>query len=185
MMNADGTSPHRVTDVDGFGQAIWLPDSKSMLISREHAVLNLDLVSGRTTPVAGADGRSMFLVDSQGKTIAFYVSEGGATRVASAPVAGGTPRIVFADGDEAYHPFFSPSGRWFYFQKTHKNLFRIPGPAQDWKSARPEPVTDFKDADLYIDGPKTSADGSRLFYARGKTTGGIEIVQRSKPAKAQ
>jgi Tol biopolymer transport system component len=185
MMNADGTSPHRVTEMDGLGQASWLPDGKSMLISRERAVLNLDLASGKTTPVAGIDGRALFVVDAQGEWIAFQTIDGGPMHFAAMPIGGGTPRVVIAAGDQTFHPFFSPSGRWLYFQKNHKNLFRIPGPKQDWRSASPEQVTAFTGPDLYIDGPKTSADGSRLFYARGRTTGGIVIVQRSKPARQQ
>jgi Tol biopolymer transport system component len=95
--------------------------------------------------------------------------------VAAVPVAGGTPRLV-ATGPYGYHPFFSPSGRWLYFQPGHKNLFRVPGPAQGWASAPPEKVTDFSGFDLYIENPRISRDGSKLFYTRGRRTGDIFIL---------
>ena len=183
IMNADGSSPRPVTDVDGLGQAAWLPDARSLLISRGAAVLRVDLASGKTSPVPGVDGHTLFIVDNQGKWVAFQTSEGGPMKLSAVPITGGTPQVVVTAGYQAFHPFFSPSGRWLYYQKNHKNLFRIPGPAQDWRSAPPEQVTDFTGPDLYIDGPKTSADGSRLFYTRGRTTGGIVILQRAKAGK--
>jgi Tol biopolymer transport system component len=79
---------------------------------------------------------------------------------------------------EAYHPFFSPSGRWLYFQPNHKNLYRVPGPAQDWRTAAPEKVTDFSGLDLYLEDPRISSDGTRLFYTRGRRTGDIFILRR-------
>jgi Tol biopolymer transport system component len=180
IMNADGTSPRPVTDVDGLGQAAWLPDARSLLISRGATVLRVDLASGKTSPVPGVDGHTLFVVDNQGMWVAFQTSAGGPMTLSAVPIAGGIPRAVVTAAYQAFHPFFSPSGRWLYFQKNHKNLFRIPGPAQDWRNAPAEQVTNFTGPDLYIDGPKASADGSRLFYTRGKTTGGVVIMQRAK-----
>jgi Tol biopolymer transport system component len=84
---------------------------------------------------------------------------------------------------EAYHPFFSPSGRWLYFQPDHKNLYRVPGPAQEWKSAPPEKATDFSGLDFSIEDPKISRDGTKLFYTRGRRTGDIFILRLSPPAQ--
>jgi len=181
IMNADGTSPRLLTDVDGLGQAAWLPDARALLISRGRDVLRFDLASGQTTPVPGADGRTLYVVDGQGKWLAFQTSDRGSMHISAVPIAGGAPRVIYDAGDNAFHPFFSPSGRWLYFQSNHKNLFRIPGPAQDWRSAPPEKVTDFTGLDLYIDGPKVSADGSRLFYARGRSRAEVIVLQRTKP----
>ena len=55
-----------------------------------------------------------------------------------------------------------------------------PGPAQDWKSADPEKVTDFSGIDLYIEDPKISRDGKKLFYTRGRRTGDILILHLKK-----
>jgi Tol biopolymer transport system component len=183
IMNADGSNPHRVTDVDSLGQAAWMPDSKSLLLSRDRAVLRIDLASGRTTPVPGVDGRTLYLVDRQAEWVAFQTSDGGAMNISAVPIGGGVPRVVIAGKYEAFHPFFSPSGRWLYFQRNHKNLYRLPGPAQGWRNAAPEEVTNFQGLDLYIEDPKICADGSRLFYTRGKRTGGIVIVRLPRSGK--
>src|SRR5262249_40142092 len=86
-------------------------------------------------------------------------------------------RFVDTGSFETYHPFFSPSGRWIYFQPGHKNLYRVPGPAQNWLKAEPQKVTDFSSIDLYIENPKISLDGTRLFYTRGRRTGDIVILR--------
>ena len=65
--------------------------------------------------------------------------------------------VVVTAPFDAYHPFFSPSNRWLYFQPEHKNLYRVPGPAQNWATAPPEKVTDFSGIDLYIEDPEDLA----------------------------
>ena len=165
------------------GQMAWLPDGKMVLIQRRDALMRVDLASGATTPVPGARVRTLFAVDESGQWIVYQVSEGGPVGVAAIPVAGGTPRTIVTAPFEAYHPSFSPSGRWLYFQPDHKNLFRVPGPAQGWMSAAPEKVTDFSGFDLYIEDPKISRDGTKLFYTRGRRTGDIFILHFQRPAQ--
>jgi len=181
LMNADGTSPRRVTEMVGAGAPAWMPDGKSILISHGDSLLRLDMPSGRTTTVPWADARTLFVIDASGQWVAFQTHQGNSLTVAAVPIAGGTPRDVISSSYEAFHPSFAPSGRWLYFQMNHKNLFRVPGPAQDWKSATPEKVTDFSGVDLYIEDPKISTDGTKLFYTRGRTTGDIIILRMEKP----
>ena len=50
---------------------------------------------------------------------------------------GGPPRVVASTRHQDFHPFFSPSGNWIYFQQDHKNLYRVPGPGQDGSAADP------------------------------------------------
>ena len=146
-------------------------------MQRGDNLVRLDLASGVTAPIAGAKARTLLSVDRMGQWIVYQSSEGGPMNVAAVPVAGGTPRLVStAPYEAAYHPSFSPSGRWLYFQPGHKNVFRVPGPAQDWASAPPEKVTDFSGFDLYIENPRISRDGSKLFYTRGRRTGDIYIL---------
>jgi serine/threonine protein kinase len=181
IMRADGASPRHVAEMAGPAAApVWMPDGKRMLISAGDQLTLLDLASGRSAPVPGAVGRTLFVVDGSGQWVAFEISRrGGALTFGAVPISGGTPRPVIT-GTLAYHPFFSPSGRWLYFQHDHKNLFRIPGPAQDWREALPEKVTNFEGLDLYIEDPKISRDGKKLFYTRGRTTADIFILRRAK-----
>ncbi len=178
-MKADGTSPRRVADYSGDFR--WLPDG-SAVIHRGEALLHLDPGSGGTTPIPGLKARGLHSVDRQGQWLTYANIESGPLGVAAAAVVGGTPRTV-ATGSYVYHPFFSPTGRWMYFQTGHKNLFRIPGPVQAWASAVPEKVTDFSGVDLYIDNPRISSDGTKLFYSRGRRTGDIYILHLGKPAQ--
>jgi eukaryotic-like serine/threonine-protein kinase len=178
LMNADGTNPHRVTDMSG--QKAWLPNGNQMIIQRGDSLLRLDLASGAATPIAGAQARTLFAVDVQGKWIAFQTVEHGAVAIAAIPVAGGVPRIVVQVAYGAYHPSFSPSGRWLYFQINHKNLFRVPGPALGWKSTAPERVTNFSGGDLYLEDPRISVDGRTLFYTRGLRTGDIYLLRAAR-----
>jgi Tol biopolymer transport system component len=180
-MNPDGTSPRRVTETSG--ETAWLPDGKTVLVHRGDALMRVDIESGALTRVAGAKVRTLLAVDESGKWIAYQVSEGGPVGIAVIPVAGGSPRTIVTAPFEANHPFFSPSGRWLYFQPDHKNLYRVPGPAQDWRTAAPEKVTDFSGLDLYIEDPKISRDGKKLFYTRGRRTGDILILRLSPPAQ--
>jgi Tol biopolymer transport system component len=173
IMKADGTNPRRVTDYSG--EMVWLPDGKA-LVQRGDTVVRLDFASGVVAPIAGAKARTLLSVDRTGQWLAYQSSESGPEGLAVVSLAGGTPRLVTKGPYEAYHPFFSPSGRWLYFQRAHKNLFRIPGPAQGWASAPPEKVTDFAGPDLYIENPRISRDGRKLFYTRGRRTGDIFIL---------
>jgi Tol biopolymer transport system component len=179
IMNVDGTSPRRITEVSG--PASWLPDGKRILISRGDAVFQFDLPSGRTIPVVGALGRTLTLIDPSGQWVVSQVSQGGTFALTAVPLGGGTPRIVVPAVYDAYHPFFSLSGRWLYFQRNHKNILRVPGPAQNWRPGTPETVTDFSGLDLYIDQPTLSSDGSRLLYTRGRRTGDILVLRLPRP----
>ncbi len=173
IMRADGTHPRRLGDFSG--QMVWLPDRKA-IVQRNQTMVRLDLASGVTAPIAQAKVVTLLAADRAGQWLAYQSSDGGPMKIMAVPVAGGTPRLVSTAPYEGYHPFFSPSGRWLYFQPGHKNLFRVPGPAQGWASATPQKVTDFSGLDLYIENPRISLDGSRLFYTRGRRKGDIFIL---------
>jgi Tol biopolymer transport system component len=175
IMNADGTSPKRVTDKSTL--MAWLPGGKTILVQESRGLTKVDLASGVRTPVRGAGSRTLFAIDASGGWIAFQTSERGVVNVAAVPVDGGSPRFVVTAPFEAYHPFFSPSGNWLYFQPNHKNLYRVPGPGAGWKQGAPQQVTDFSGPDLYLDYPKISSDGTKLFYTRGQRTGDIFILR--------
>jgi Tol biopolymer transport system component len=181
VMKTDGTSPRQVSDGPGF--AAWLPDGKSVLAMRDGGIVRIDLSTGSAVPVEGAATRTWFAVDQSGRWIAFQTAQEGAVTVAVVPATGGEPRIVVPPEFGAFHPFFSPSGNWLYFQPNHKNIFRVPGPAQNWKSAPPQQVTEFSGVDLYLEDPRISRDGKKLFFTRGRRTGDILILHLGRGEK--
>ena len=178
LMNADGTSPRRVADNVGF--PTWFPDGKSLLGIRGGGVVRIDLATGSAVPIPGASTKTWFVVDQSGSWITFQNDGKGQMTLEAVPVEGGNARPVIPPDFEAFHPFFSPSGNWLYVQPNHRNIFRIPGPGQNWKSAPPQQVTDFSGVDLYIEDPRISRDGKKLFFTRGRRTGDILILRLQK-----
>ena len=185
IMRADGTNPRRLGDFSG--QLVWLPDRKA-IVQRGQSMVRLDLASGVTTPVTQGKVITLLAADREGKWLAYQSSEGSAMRLAAMPVTGGPSRLVSTAGYEAYHPLFSPLRPLALLPARHKNLYRVPGPAQDWATADPQKVTDFSGHDLYIENPRITRDGSKLFYTRGRRTGDIFILRlgatpETKPAR--
>jgi len=115
-----------------------------------------------------------------GKWLIHQSNASGNIDLRALPLTGGDSRFVVATSHQDYHPFVSPSGRWLYFQLDHKNIYRVPGPAQDWKTAEPEKITDFPESGLFLEDPQISRDGRQLLYSRGRITGDIWIMNLGK-----
>ncbi|HVN76418.1 MAG TPA: protein kinase [Thermoanaerobaculaceae bacterium] len=180
-MAPDGAGPRRVAE--GVGEISWT-DGRRILAQQggiEDLVL-LDLATGSRRPLAGVKARSLFTVDPSGEWLAFQVSEQGHASIAAARLAGDPQRPAIRTGNEVYHPSFSPGGRWLYFQRHHKNLYRVPGPAQQWRTAERQRVTDFSESGLYLDYPQISRDGKALFYTRGLRTGNLWLLRLGPPS---
>ncbi len=176
MMSADGGSPRRITDGIRGGVA-WLSDGQRIVVQRGGQLDLFDLRTMTGVPIPGASTRTLFAVDQQSEWVAFQTGERGTIDIAAVPLAGGASRIVVGTPQEDYHPFFSPSGRWLYFSSDHRDIWRIPGPAQAWRAAPPERVTSFEGNDLYLEDPKLSRDGKKLFFTRGRTTADLWVLQ--------
>ena len=174
IMNADGTNPKLMTDYTG--ELIWMSDREA-IIERGETLLRLDVSSGATAPFAAPKMRTLLTADAARQWLAYQPAGASSVKVSAVPIAGGPVHTIDTGSFDAYHPFFSPSNRWIYFQPAHKNLYRVPGPAQNWATAVPEKVTDFSGIDLYIEDPKISRDGSKLFYTRGQRAGNIVILR--------
>ncbi|MGE5198888.1 MAG: hypothetical protein ACM3H9_04555, partial [Rhodospirillaceae bacterium] len=175
LMSADGGNPRQVGETDG--NLVWLPDSQALIMNDGDSLALYDLRTRTKRRIEGANTRTLSAVDEQQRWVVFQTGDRGTIDLAAVPIGGGTPRVVVASPREDYHPFFSPSGRWLYFQPDHKNIMRVPGPAQDWRTAAPQPVTSFGGPDLYLEDPRFSRDGRKLFYARGRTTGDIWVLR--------
>jgi dipeptidyl aminopeptidase/acylaminoacyl peptidase len=186
-MSPDGTNPRQIwTNKDDFTTR-WSADGKGLIY---HSVADkqyylYSLATGESRQITDEPSvGGMVGVSADGQWIAFQPIPGLSKDLGAraAPVSGGPSRIpVPSHAHWESHPFFSPSGGWFYFQSEHKNLYRVPGPAQAWKTAPPEKVTDFPEtADFFMEDPQFSADGKQLLFSLGKAHGDIWILTRDK-----
>ncbi len=181
LMAPDGGNPHKV--IGGVSQVIWTPDSRGVVYSDvdKHKVLYHEL--GSTTPRTIIDKPNIMpilAVSPDGKWIAYQTTIAGNVDIHAVPFSGGESRAVVSTPRQDYHPSFSPSGRWLYFQPDHKNLYRVPGPAQNWRQAAPEKVTNFTESGLLIEDPQISPDGRLLLYSHGRMTADIWVMTMPK-----
>jgi serine/threonine protein kinase len=178
LMAADGANPRKI--LDGVNLCRWLPDGSGFvyMAMKDNQLYVYDLASGHTRAIGtGQSNTGQFNLSPDGRWVGYQV--GGANVDARAiPVAGGQWRVVAATPRQDFHPFFSPTGRWFYFQPDHKNLYRVPGPAQNWAQAEPAKVTDFPESGLFLEDPQFSPDGKLLLFSRGRMSADIWLIRR-------
>ena len=181
-MATDGANPRQI--LEGNNLTRWLPDGSGLVYqSLTNQIFLYDLANGRSRPISTQpDVVSMLTPSPDAKWVVYQSTGKDASNVDVHAVRldGGQPRVVASTLRQDFHPFFSPSGRWVYFQPDHKNLYRVPGPAQDWKQADPAKMTDFPESGLFLEDPQISRDGKQLLYSRGKVTGDIWILRRGK-----
>ena len=183
LMDADGANPRQI--LEGNNLTRWLPDGSGLVYQtfKNLEIFVYDLASRRSRLVATQpDVVSMPTLSPDAKWIVYQSTskEVGNVDVHVVGLDGGPPRAVVSTPRQDFHPFVSPSGRWVYFQSDHKNLYRVPGPAQDWQRAGPVKITDFAESGLFLEDPQISRDGKQLLYSRGRITGDIWILTRSK-----
>jgi Tol biopolymer transport system component len=183
LMDADGANPRQI--LEGNNLTRWLPDGSGLVyqVQKTNEAVVYDLASRRSRPITTKpEVVSQHTPSSDAKWIAYQSTsmDDGNVNVHAVGLNGGQPRVVVATPRQDFHPFFSPSGRWVYFQPDHKNLYRVPGPAQNWQRAEPVKITDFPESERFIEDPQISRDGKQLLYSRGRITGDIWILTRSK-----
>jgi serine/threonine protein kinase len=182
LMDADGVNPRRI--LDGNNLTRWLPDGSGIIYQTlKNQLFLYDPVNARSRQISTQpDVVSMPTPSPDGQWIIYQATgkDAGNVDVHTVRLDGGQPRVVASTPRQDFHPFFSPSGRWVYFQPDHKNLYRVPGYAQGWKPADPVRATDFPESGLFLEDPQISRDGKQLLYARGKITGDIWILKRGK-----
>ena len=181
LMTADGANPQKLGD--GFGWYSWMPDGHAIvaLSQATRQLVLFDLATKERRPITNEGGVGQVVaVSPDGKWIAYHSTLSGNADIRIAPVEGGESRVGVATPRSDFHPFFSPSGKWLYFQPDHKNIYRVPGPAQDWRKAEPEKVTSFPESGLFLEDPQISRDGHWLLYSRGRITGDIWIMNLGK-----
>src|SRR5262245_18978351 len=182
LMAADGANPQLL--FEGAGNSRWMPDGRRLIywspVDRQFYLCDLtDKSARRLTDEPGIPG--VFTVSPDGGWLVWQSTMKGTIDLRAVKTSGGPSRAIVEGPREDYHPFVSPSGQWLYFQPDHKNLYRVPGPAQDWRAAAPEKVTKFPESGLFLEDPQISRDGRYLFYSRASITGDIWIMKLGLP----
>ena len=158
----------------------WLPDGSGFVYrpvkERQLYIFNLASKSSRRlTDEAGV--MPILNVSPDGKWVVYQSSMSETVDIRAIPIQGGPSRVVVGTPHQDYHPWFSPSGRWLYFHLDHKNIWRVPGPAQGWRVAPPQKITNFAEsALLWLEDPQGSPDGRGLGCAKGRITGDIWLL---------
>ena len=180
-MAADGANPQRLIEKAGYAQ--WMPDGRALtylsLTDGQLYVYDLGTKNSRkltNNEVIYGSG----VPSSDGKWIAFMNIGSGNVDISVVPIEGGQAQLVVNTERQDFHPLFSLSDRWMYFQLDHRNLYRVPGPAQNWRKAPPEKVTNFPESGLFLEDPHFAADGRTLLYARRRTTGDVWVMNLGK-----
>ena len=182
VMAADGASPRKL--IEKARAPYWMPDSRGITYgSRTDDHLHLfDIATGRSRRVTNEPTRAPLHVTSpDGRWIVYQSSANPTTSIHARALEGGPTLVVAARPHESNgHPMFSPSGNWLYYQTDHKNVYRLPGPAQGWRKAEPEKITNFPESGLFIEDPRISMDGKQLIYCRGEITGDLWLLRFPK-----
>jgi Tol biopolymer transport system component len=182
LISADGADP-RPAGVPQGGRAAWLPGSDGLLVAtRNGRYTRLDLATGRAAELdSSLRGMPFFSLSNDGRWLAYQSIDAGTMDIVAAPLDNSSPpRVVVQTPAEDGHPFFSPDGRWLYYQPNHLNLYRVPGPSQDWRSTPPEQVTRYPERGLYLEEPQVSFDGRTLAYVRSLIRGDLWLLRFSE-----
>jgi Tol biopolymer transport system component len=184
LMSADGANPRLLSENAVNPQ--WAPSGLALVYGsvaegRKNQLFIFDLAtktSRRLTNEPAVSPLGAFSPD--GRWLIYQSSQTGNVDLRAMAMDGGESRSVVATPHQDYHPFVSPSGKWLYFQLDHKNIYRVPGPAQEWRKGEPEKITNFPESGLFLEDPQISHDGHWLLYSHGRITGDVWIMNLGK-----
>ncbi len=183
LMTADGANPQRLIENVGPFSYTWTPDGNALIYFSpvDSQFYSFDMQSRSARRLTNESNISFIpAVSPDGKWLIYQSTQSGNIDLRAMPTSGGDSQVVVATPHHDFHPSISPTGRWLYFQLDHKNLYRVPGPAQDWRQSAPEKITNYADSNLFLEDPQLSRDGRQLLYARGRITGDIWILSFGK-----
>src|SRR5262245_12137903 len=177
LMAADGANPRLL--IERGGNCRWMPDSRALIYASDGALHLFDLAAKKTRQLTREPNvMPIFEVSQDGKWVVFQSTTSGNVDLRTISIEGGDSRSVVSTPHDDYHPFFSPKAQWLYFFLDHKNLYRVPGPGQNWRPGTPEKITNFPESGLVLEDPQTSRDGRQLLYSRGSLSGDIWVLNR-------
>ena len=180
LMAGDGAGPRRL--IEKARAVSWMPDNRGIVYCStvDKCLYLFDLASRRSRKVTDESTMApLNTVSPDGKWVVYQSSAETSVTIRARPIDGGTTLVVAAMPGQmgSGHPMIAPSGNWFYFQVDHKNVYRVPGPAQGWRKAEPVKVTSFPEFGLFIEDPRLSPDGKELLYSRGRITGDLWLLK--------
>lgn len=184
LMSADGVNPQPLHP--GVRNFRWIPDADGQRIvyqsTGDKQLYLFDIRAKSAQRLTAEDGiTGTFTISPDGQWVVYQSTLNGSNvNVLAVQTSGGPSRAIVETPRDHGHPFVSPFGRWLYFQREHKNLYRVPGPAQGWRQATPEQVTHFPESGLFLEDPQISRDGRQLFYSLARITGDIWIANLGK-----
>ena len=181
VMSVDGANPRQL--VEKAGNMAWTGDSKGIVYFSyiDRQLYLFEIASGAKRKITDEPLIVPVLaVTSDSKQVIYQTLESGNVDIKVIPMTGGESRRVVATPHQDYHPFVSPSGKWLYFQPDHKNFYRVPGPAQNWRPGEPQKVTNYPESGLFMDDPQISGNGRRIIYTHGHLTGDIWMLNFNK-----
>jgi serine/threonine protein kinase len=180
LMSADGANP-RLLSENAFNPS-WAPSGRALVYGsvaegRQNQIFIFDIATQTSRRLTNEPAVvPLGALSPDGKWLIYQSNQSGNVDLLAVPIEGGESRSVVATSHQDLHPFVSPSGKWLYFQLDHKNIYRVPGPAQEWRKGEPEKVTNFQESGLFLEDPQISRDGHQLLYSHGRVTGDIWIM---------
>jgi eukaryotic-like serine/threonine-protein kinase len=184
LMSPDGANPRKL--IENAGNPFWMPSGRaigfgSVVNGNQNQINIYDVSTGNARQLTNEPGVvPIYAFSPDGKWLIYQSNPNGNIDLRAIPVEGGESRIVVGTPHQDYHPSVSPSGNWLYFQLDHKNIYRVPGPAQNWRQTEPQKVTNFPESGLFLEDPQISRDGRQLIYSRGRITGDLWLINLGK-----
>ncbi len=189
MMNPDGSDPRRI----GAGANLtvffsWTPDSRGIITQfpgdRQFHRVELSGGDRVLTNDKGLLGAAAISSDQRWLVVQSTNPDTGDSDLHAVLLDGSrSSRLVARTPGDDVHPMLSPSGKWLFWIVDHRNVFRVPGPAQGWRATPPEKVTSFPESGLFLEDPQLSADGRTLFYSRRERTADLWLMELKPDAR--
>ena len=131
-------------------------------VQGHYELVALDLDTRQRRQITNSpDDKTSAVFSPKGDWLSYSSNANGTSQIWRMPSTGGNAEPLTQGIDRDRHQFYSPDGRWMYFQPNHLNIFRMPaegGPVQQ--------VTHFPEAGLFIESPTITPNGKFLIYCR-------------------